>query len=294
MKYLITGGSGFIGGYIYEALKDKDKNVEVVILDTSPPKGFDFDGEFVVGDMRDKNIVLQTAYGCNGIFHVAGILGTLESFNDPYLVSDVNIHGALRVFDVAKLLKIPVVNLSLGNPWANPYMITKRTAHEFAQMYNEAFNTKITTLMGRNAYGPRQKWAHVQKVVPTFIVRALKNEDIVIWGDGEQVIDLIHANDLAEACLIAMDKRLPEVIDLGSGIPVKVKALAEKVIELTGSKSNIKYIPMRKGEPFRSITLADTEKATNLLEFKIKTSLDDGLRAAINWYRDNLNNLKWN
>ena len=291
-KALITGGSGFVGGYIYEELVKKGCNVK--ILDTSVPKGFDFNGEFVFADIRDKFALANAAKDCDVIFHIAGILGTLESFDNPYAVADINIHGALRVFDTAKDLNIPVVNLSLGNPWANPYMITKRTAHEFGQMYNDAYGTKITTLTGRNAYGPRQKWAHVQKVVPTFIVRALKNRDIDIWGDGTQVIDLIHATDMAKACIMAAEKQIPDIIDLGSGIATEVRALAEKIIGLTNSGSKINYLPMRMGEPFQSVTLADTTKASELLGFEPSIELEQGLKDTIEWYRRALTDDKWN
>lgn len=291
MKALITGGSGFIGGYIYEELGFSH---EVTILDATPPKDFNFRGKFIFADVCDKFAILNAAYDCDVIFHIAGVLGTLESFDDPYSVSEVNIAGALRVFDAARFLKKPVVNLSLGNPWANPYMITKRTAQEFAQMYNEAYGTQITTLTGRNAYGPRQKWAHVQKVAPTFIVKALKNEDINIWGDGEQIIDLIHAKDMARACVLAAEKRLPEVIDLGTGRETKVMELAKMIIELIQSNSKIKFLPMRKGEPFRSVTLADTRKARELLNFVPKINLEDGLKSAIQWYKEKLNDPEWN
>lgn len=292
MRYLITGGAGFIGSYIYEELK-KEEDAVVTILDTTPLKGFEFDGKFIFSDVRDKLKIMDAVYNSDVVFHIAGVLGTLESFDNPYLVAEINIFGALRIFDAARFLKKPVVNLSLGNPWSNPYMITKRTAHEFAQMYNEAYKTKITTLTGRNAYGPRQKWGHVKKVVPTFIVKALKNEDIEIWGDGEQVIDLIYTIDMARACVIASKKQLPEVIDLGTGIPTKVIDLAKMIIEETQSSSKIKFIPMRKGEPFRSITLADTKKAEELLEFKPKINLREGLKLTIPWYRENLNNSDW-
>ena len=291
MKCLITGGSGFIGSYIYDELKKRGD--DVTILDSMPPKGFAFDGSFVAADVRDGIAIMQAVYNCDVVFHIAGVLGTLESFDNPYLVADINISGGLRVFDAAKALNKPVVNLSLGNPWANPYMITKRTVHEFAQMYNDAYNTKITTLTGRNAYGPRQKWAHVRKVVPTFIVNALRNNDIVIWGDGEQIIDLIHATDMAKACLLAAHKQIPNVIDLGTAVPTTVKALAEKIIELTNSTSKIVYIPMRKGEPFRSVTLADMTMAKDLLGFTPEITLEDGLKQTIPWYRENLNNPKW-
>lgn len=296
MKALITGGSGFIGGYIYEELKKYNGSLgmEITILDTMPPKGFGFNGKFIFADIRDEFSVLQAAYDCDVIFHIAGILGTLESFDKPYLVSDINIAGGLRVFDAAKMLDRPVINLSLGNPWANPYMITKRTVHEFAQMYNEAYSTRITTLTGRNAYGPRQKWTHVKKVVPTFIVNALRNEDICIWGDGRQVIDLIYAKDMAKACVIAAEKQIPDIIDLGTGIPTTVLQLAEIIINMTGSTSQIRFLSMRKGEPFRSITLADTTKAKELLNFVPMITLEEGLKETIAWYRENLNNMEWN
>lgn len=293
---LITGGSGFIGSYIYEEIKKNNGSdgSEVAVLDTTPPKDFEFNGKFISADIRDGFAVMQAVYDCDVIFHVAGVLGTLESFDDPYMVSDINIAGGLRVFDAAKTMNKPVVNLSLGNPWANPYMITKRTVHEFAQMYNEAYKTKITTLTGRNAYGPRQKWSHVRKVVPTFIVNALRNEDIRIWGDGEQIIDLIHAADMARACVIAAKKKVPDVIDLGTGIPTTVKKLAEIIIGLTDSKSDVKFLPMRKGEPLRSVTLADMKKAKDLLNFEHKICLEDGLKETIPWYREKLNDPNWN
>lgn len=293
MKALITGGSGFVGGHLFELLKATFQDCEVRILDTAVPMGFRFEGKLFLEDIRNDFAVLRAAYGADVIFHIAGVLGTTESFANPYLISSINISGALRAFDAARELDIPVVNLSLGNPWANPYMITKRTAHEFAQMYNVAYGTKITTLTGRNAYGPRQKWGHVQKVAPTFVTQALKNEPLRIWGDGEQIIDLIYIRDMVRGCILAAEKEIPDVIDLGTGIGTRVKDFAETIIKMTDSKSSIQYLPMRKGEPFHSVTLADTKKAEELLGFKPEFDLEKGLGLTIEWYKKHLEDPLW-
>ena len=98
---------------------------------------------------------------------------------------------------------------------------------------------------------------------------------------------------MVRACVIAGEKKIPDIIDLGTGISTKVNDFAKMVIKMTNSKSSIEYFPMRKGEPFRSVTLADTKKAEALLNFKPKFSLEDGLKISIEWYKKHLDDPTW-
>lgn len=291
MDILVTGGSGFIGGHLVERLVcDGHK---VAIFDKKDPDGFSFNGELIKADIRDGEIVKKAVRGRDVVFHLAGILGTHETMEHVVLTAEVNIVGMLNVLEAARNIKdkeIKIIDVSLTNDWLNPYTITKQTSARFCQMYNKEFGVKVAVVRGLNVYGPRQHWEEVQKAVPTFIVKALRNEPIPIFGDGEQEIDLIHTEDTVDILVKTMqsNKVWGKLIDAGTGKRTKVKDLAKLVIRLARSKSKIVFLPSRPGEPIHSLTLADITAVKKLLGFTPKVSLEDGMKRTVEAYRKQL------
>ncbi len=286
MKVLVTGGSGFIGRYVCENLRAR--GCHVTVYDATRPA---FSGvEFVEGNVLDAVKLNRELKECNAVMHLAGILGTAEAIDNPCLSAQVNILGALTVFEACRALGIRGCNIGVGNHWMlNSYSITKNAAERFALMYNKEFKTEIAVVRGLNAYGPYQKHSPVRKVIPNLILPALRGENLTIYGSGEQVMDFIFASDLAEILARALlDDHgcYDKVLEAGSGRETTINHVAGRVIALCESTSAIKHIEMRPGEIAESYVVADTKTLEPLgCDPQRMTSLDVGLTAAIEFYR---------
>jgi len=272
-KALIVGGRGFIGSAVDRVLQRRGHTVECYDLET---------GQNVMSASQVSDAVSDV----DVVFDCAGRLGSAETFEAIRDTVYTNILGSLNVLEACHKHRVPVVYISLKNEWHNPYMITKRAATEFCQMYYEYLGVQTAVVRGLNAYGPGQHWGAVRKVVPTFIVQALQDQPLTLYGDGKQIVDLIYVDDLAEIMVRMWEQQAwGHVIDGGTGRPVRVVDLARAIIELTGSSSEIEFAPMRLGEPQRSIALADPSQALQLLGYYPDTPLEEGLRVTIQWYR---------
>jgi len=288
-KALVLGGSGFVGSHLVELLQKKKYKVD--IFDVVEPHAFSFCGKFYKGGIDNYKILESVVKLVKPkvIFDCSGILGTAETFEHIGTAVDVNIKGTLNVLEVAKKYKIPMVYIGLTNEWLNPYTITKRAAEKFCLMYAREFKMKVAVLKGLNAYGPRQHWKKVRKIAPTFITLALENKPLIINGNGIQVVDMIHSTDLSEMMIRMYEKGTcwGKSIDGGTGVPMTVNEVAEKIIKLTKSKSKIVHKKMRIGEPEMAITLAKPGDTRQLLDFYPQISFEDGMKQTIDWYRKN-------
>ena len=224
-----------------------------------------------------------------GRIHLAGILGSSETIDYIRKTININVIGALNVLDACHKYDKPLVNVgtpSHNPPWLNPYLISKRCASELALMYARYLDCKVSVVRGQNVYGPGQHWGRIKKAVPTFIMAALRNEPISVFGDGSQIIDLIHVQDFCEIMVRTLE--LPtwgHSIDAGTGIPTTAKWLAELIIELADSESEIVYKPMRVGEPDQSTTLANPCQTVHLLDYYPRIQLEWGMKGTIEWYK---------
>jgi UDP-glucose 4-epimerase len=239
-------------------------------------------------DVLDEWALQGAVSASDVVFDCAGMLGSSETFAHPYAAIDANIKGTVAVLEACRAAKVPMVYLSLKTDWHNPYLITKRAATEFCHAWHETYGVKVAIVRGLNVYGPRQKWGAVQKAVPTFIVKALKNEPIPVHGDGTQITDQIHVGDLCEVLIRAWEcEAWGHEIDAGTGIPTTVNALAALIVWLAGSNSEIAHTPMRAGEPQQGgVQLADPTAMMRLLGYYPVTHLTEGMAETIDWYRE--------
>ena len=288
-KALVLGGSGFIGSHLTELLQKR--KYKVGIYDLKEPLGFKFKGMFFQRDITNKLDleVCIVGFKPDVMFDCSGVLGTAETFNHIERAIDVNIKGTLNVLEVARKHKIPMVYIGLTNKWLNPYTITKTAAERLCMMYAKEFKMKVAVLKGLNAYGSRQHIHKVRKIVPTFITAALDNKSLFVNGNGMQVVDIVHATDLSEMMLrmYEMGTCWGKSIDGGTGVPMTVNEVAEKIIKLVRSKSKILHMPMRRGEPEMSVTLAEPAGVRQFLDFYPEIGFDKGMKQAIKWYRKN-------
>lgn len=284
MKVLVTGASGFIAGHVIEELHNRDVDVIGLVRHVGnlgqTTIGALADVAYL-GDVRDKEVVEKAVASADGVINLAGILGTQETINNPYPSVEVNILGGLNVLEACRLWKIPLVQIAVGNYWMNnSYSITKTTAERFVDMYVKEHGVKANTVRALNAYGERQKPRPVRKIIASFITRALANEPIQVYGDGMQKMDMIYVKDVAKILVdtLLVSTSYGNLYEAGTGIGYTVKEIAETIIRLSGSKSQIEYLPMRAGEPPHSEVIAQ-----NPVQFNY-TTLEDGLTKTIEWY----------
>jgi len=295
---LVTDGNGFIGRYVVEELIARGH--EVAVLDTrfrEPVPG----AQLVLGDIRDSTAVTEAVAHADGLIHLAGVLGTQETINNPRPAAETNILGGLNVLEASAQYDIPMVNIAVGNYWMNnTYSITKNTVERFAMMMNKYRGTRITTVRALNAYGPRQTAAapygpsKVRKIMPSFICRALEGEPIEIYGDGTQIMDMIYVADVARVLVQALevtDKSGPvlDVLEAGTGRETTVNEIAQVVAARVGTDTNqavqITHLPMRPGEDEKSIVLGNPKTLEPIgLDGSDFVPLEDGVLHSVDYF----------
>ncbi len=294
-RALVTGGSGFLGREIIKALVSKE--YKVIAFDCAEPEEKLKTVDYIKGDVRNKELLKQVGTSVDYIFHTAGILGTSLLIDRIWESYDINVTGSMNVFELGREINATVINLGLIPTWKSPYMLTKNVVKEMGNLYNEHSRTDIRTVELTHAYGPGQS-PYQAKAVPNFIIKALTNENIVVFGSPQnkfKYMDLIYSSDVAEALvrIAESDQIKNKILQLGCERGILVNMLAEKIISICDSRSDIVYRPMREGEPdggedFNHADLTDWYKYFN--DGPVKTSLEDGLRKTIEGYKNDLVN----
>lgn len=257
----ITGGAGFIGGWIIDQLIAD--GYDVISFDHSDRVGRQ-GIERMLGDVRDATAVTELAAHVDGIIHMAAVLGTQETIGNPWPAAETNILGGINILNACRQYGLPLVYAGVGNHWMlNTYSTTKTAVERLLNQYRDEFGLRAATVRPVNAYGPRQRVAapfgpgKVRKIVPAFACRALCGMPVEMYGTGEQVSDCVYVGDVArvfvrtlEACSGGHTPRLP--IEVGSNAPAKVVDVARIIVDeaekLTGRRSELTYLPMRPGE----------------------------------------------
>lgn len=296
MKVLVTGAQGFIGQYTVEELIRRGHSV--VAFDRYDKGARPEGSEFFLGDIEDDVAVTEAFAHSDAFIHLAGVLGTQETIHNPRPAAKVNLLGGLNVLMAAKQYDVPGVNIAVGNYWMNnTYSITKNTIERFVAMFNKEHGTRINIVRPTNCFGPRQASfppygsSKVKKITPAFINAAIRNEPIGIYGDGEQISDMIFVEDVAKVLVTAMEhavdgKVYEKPFEVGYGERISVNKVAETVIKVAGSQSVLKHSPMRPGEEVGGVVLADPSTLAPLgISDKDFVSLEDGLQRTIEYYK---------
>lgn len=234
MRIGITGGAGFIGSATTHAAKAAGH--EVAVFDRTS-------GDDILGDLSGLD-------GCDTVIHLAGVLGTSELFDSPYEAIDVNITGTLRVLDWCRCSGAGYVGITLPPVFPSVYTATKLAADRFAEAWRQAYGVPVSTVRAFNVFGRGQKFGpgHPRKFLPTFSVAAWRGEPIEIWGDGEQTMDVVSADDLGRMLVEAAGHGDGVLFDAGCGAEITVNDFARFVLNVTGSASPVRHLPMRRGE----------------------------------------------
>jgi UDP-glucose 4-epimerase len=238
MNVLITGGTGFIGTAVCKTLRLAGHEVET------------YDRRDGL-DIQDRQDVMRWVSGSDAVIHLAGILGTDELFDNPYDAIDINITGTLNVLDACLEYGSKFIGITMLPVFPSIYTASKIGAQAFAKAYNHTHGVPVTHVRAFNVYGPGQAHGpgHPRKIIPAFSIEGWRNEPLKIWGDGEQVVDLIHVNDVARIFLDALNAPGNcEIIEAGTGTSMTVNEVADFILEITGSTAGVEHLSMRRGE----------------------------------------------
>jgi UDP-glucose 4-epimerase len=204
----------------------------------------------------------------------------------------INVIGTLAVLEGCRIFGTKMIYPSKPNPldWVNPYTITKLSTELYCKMYHKEFGVDVIILRWFNLFGPRQKSSPIKKFVPNFVENALLNKPIPVFGDGTQPVEMVYVEDAVEACVKAMHTKeaIGKILDVCNKSPITINKLVNLIVKMTGSKSTIQYLPMRRGEPVGGGSYMDVIKSANaeitkkVLGIKF-TPLEEGLKKQFNF-----------
>ncbi len=302
MKILVTGGAGFIGSHIVEHFQGK---AEVRVLDNLR-SGFKhnlagFKHEFIEASILDRSAVRRAVQGVDYVFHLAAMISVPESMAKPIDCNQINTTGTLILLEeaakagVKKLTLstsaaiygdnpvVPKVETMLAEP-KSPYAITKLDGEFYCKLFADEGRLPTACLRYFNVFGPRQDpQSQYAAAVPIFIDRAVKHQPITIFGDGEQTRDFIYVKDIVAAnVFFAMQTKATGVFNVAYGKKISIKELAQKIIALTHSQSEINHAPERAGDVKHSLAAIDKLRAAG---FAPASNFEHGLSATIQFFQ---------
>ena len=300
-RILVTGGSGFIGSHIVEHYQGK---AEIRVLDNLRTGRRDnlngLDCEFIEGDISDRKTVAEAVKGVDYIFHLAALVSVPESMEKIIECNTINSVGTIVLLEEAA--KAGVKKLILSTSAANygdnpvspkvetmvpepksPYAITKLDGEYYCGLFTRTGRLQTACLRYFNVFGPRQnpKSAYAA-AVPIFITKALSNEDITIFGDGEQTRDFVFVKDIAAANAFMAEHEFSGVYNVAYGGRMTINHLAELIVEILGSRSKIVHLPERPGDVKHSTACVDKLLATG---FRPAWDFKRGLEVTVKSYQ---------
>jgi len=288
---VVTGGAGFIGSHIAEALV-ADNEVRVLDdLSGGVREHIPSDADLVEGDICDTATLAEAMDGADLVFHDAALVSVAESVENPPASNRVNAAATVNLLEAAREQDARVVLASsaaiYGHPESvpvseddskdptSPYGIDKLSLDHYARRYHDLYGLETVPLRYFNVYGPRQN-PEYSAVVNVFFQQAADGP-LTIEGDGEQTRDFVHVRDVVRANLLAATTdRVGEPFNVATGRSVTVRELAETIVEVTDSDSEITHVDPRPGDIRHSE--ADISAAREALGYEPTVSLEEGLR----------------
>lgn len=304
---LITGGAGFIGSHIADALVSAGCEVRVIDnLTSGHLENLAHLGNrvtFIEGDIRDADVLEQAADGCDVIFHEAAVVSVTRTVEAPVETASVNDMGTLQVLDTARRKGVrrvvlasssavygddPVMpkNEDMRPKPMSPYAVQKLTGEYYARLYHELYGLETVCLRYFNVYGPRQDPSSPYSgVISIFMTRAFSGEPPVVYGDGEQCRDFVFVSDVVQANLLAGN--LPGssgmVFNVGTGTAMTVNDLWRGITQRAGIDVEPAYAPPRAGDIRES--LSSIERAGSILGFQPAYDFERGIASTMAWYQ---------
>lgn len=313
--YLVTGGAGFIGSHLAQALLKRGDRVRV-LDDLSSGKLENLRAaeaaasrasetvEFLHGSVDDAALCMRACHGVHGVFHEAAQVSVPRSIEDPVASYRVNVSGTQNILEGARAngvrkvvfaassaaygnsATLPKVESMAPQP-LSPYASGKVAGEHLLRVYAEVYGLRTVSLRYFNIFGPRQADDSPYTGVIALFARALLDgRSAKIYGDGEQTRDFTYIDNVVVANLAAMDLEVEPgvVINIGGGRAVSINAIYARIAELVGAPIPASYEPARTGDVRNS--LASIDRARALLQFTPSVTWEEGLARTVAWYRE--------
>ena len=313
-KHLITGGAGFIGSHLADYLLDRGEHV--VLIDNLSTGKYDnvehLDGRSgfrcYIDDLRNETLIDELIRDCDRVYHLAASVGVRLIIDKPTESLTNNIIGTERVLRSASRYRKPVIITSTSEVYGKSNQMTfsegddcimgatdkarwgyansKATDEFLAMAYYQETRLPVVIVRLFNTVGPRQTGQYGM-VIPNFVSQALRGMPITVYGDGSQSRCFCHVKDVVPALveLPIRQKAYGKVFNVGSNTEISMRELAEMVIKITGSKSEIRYIPYEEAYPpgFEDMQrrMPDLKRVSEMIGFKLTRTLDDILKDVI-------------
>ena len=314
MKILVTGAAGFIGSHLVEKLlikgyevvgidnfepfyprKIKEKNLSH--FNTNPAFSF-YEMDIVEPEFREFLVEQKFPR----VVHLAAMAGVRPSIADPQKYLRVNIEGLLNILEALKTYQIdnfvfassssvyggnkevPYVETQNVDYPVSPYAATKKMGEILIYNYHHLYQIPSTLLRFFTVYGPRQR---PEMAIHKFVRAIFNGEEIPLFGDGNSSRDYTYIDDIIQGVVAAIENPHPyEIFNLGNSYPVKLNELVSLLEKLSGKKAKRKYLPMQPGDVWQ--TWSNIEKSRKMLGYQPKTSIEEGLKKFIVWYKENM------
>jgi nucleoside-diphosphate-sugar epimerase len=311
MKYLVTGGAGFIGSNIVKKLLENNDFVRVIdnfatgkkenIQDFLKNKNF----EFIEGDMVDLETCRKAVKDIDFVLHQGAVPSVQRSVDDPIASNNANVSGTLNMLSTGKDAKIKkFVYASSSSIYGDnpelpkkedfpirpisPYALTKYVGERYCQIFWQIYGLPTICLRYFNVFGPKQDpFSQYSAVIPKFIDSFLQNKNPIIFGTGEQSRDFTFVENVVSANLLAAksEEGNGEVFNIACFNTTSLNQLVKYLQEITKKNLEPEYKPARKGDVLHS--LADISKAKNILGYEPKINFQEGLKKTFEWYEQN-------
>lgn len=305
MNILVTGGAGFLGSHLVEKLLDDGHYVIVVDnFYTGSPRNLNSVRNHDRLEIIRHDVTLPLYLEVEGIFNLACPASPIHYQRNPVQTLKTSVHGAINLLGLAKRTNSRILQASTsevyGDPIVNPqpeeywgnvnpigirscYDEGKRAAESLFFDYQRQYgvDTKVARIF--NTYGPRMA-IDDGRVVSNFIIQALRGVDLTMYGDGTQTRSFCYVDDLVDGLIKLFFSSTSGPTNLGNPSPISMLDLAREIIQLTGSSSTIKFLPLPENDP--KLREPDISKAKSELNWQPKVDRGDGLLATVNYFRD--------
>jgi UDP-glucose 4-epimerase len=311
-RVLVTGGAGFIGSHLVDRLLKNGLEVRVIDdlsggrLDNIHSHVGESNFCFVKGDIREREIVKEALKDVEVVLHAAAFVSVIQSISNPLITNEVNACGTLNLLEeslcsnVKRFIlsssaavygqqdKLPVEEGAPLHP-DSPYAISKLAAELYAESCYRNRGLETVCLRYFNVYGPRQANGPYAAVITSFMDSLARKIAPTIYGDGEQTRDFINVRDIVDANVLAMGKKCAgEILNVATGSALTINVLLKKLQRIMGDDEIAPIYEAPRAFEVRH-SVGDIRKANEVLGFKPKVTIEEGLGELVNYYRGKAN-----
>ncbi|MDI6840023.1 MAG: SDR family oxidoreductase [bacterium] len=317
MRYLVTGGAGFIGSHIVEELLRRNKKARILdnfstgrreniacflenLANHQLPVTNNL--EVIEGDIRNFDIVRKAMKGIDYVLHQAALVSVARSIKDPITVNEVNVGGTLNILKAARDAKVKrVVYASSSSIYGNseilpkkedmnpepisPYAVSKLSGEKYCQVFHKVYGLETVILRYFNVFGPRQDPnSQYSAAIPKFISAIKKGKSPIIYGDGLQTRDFTYVSNVVEANILAIETEDTgsEIFNIACGKRYSLLSIIDRLNEILGTSVKPTFKKPKPGDVKHS--MADISKSMSKLKYSPRVELLDGLVKTVKWF----------